>query len=57
MDANGPKVQKETIEISASMDVKCDKCGISLIDKIPFKYSTFKLCSTRCVKEHRISNR
>jgi len=57
VDANGPKVQKETIEISASMDVKCDKCGISLIDKIPFKYSTFKLCSTRCVKEHRISNR
>ena len=34
----------------------CDDCGIEIIE-IPFKYSDFKFCTTRCLRAHRFSNK
>ena len=33
----------------------CEECGIEIVE-IPFKYSDFKFCTTRCLRAHRFTN-
>jgi len=52
------RMKKDIVQVSTSVvSEECDECGVSLFAKTPYKYSIFKLCSTKCVKAHRISNR
>ncbi|XP_029698232.1 ankyrin repeat and zinc finger domain-containing protein 1 isoform X1 [Takifugu rubripes] len=35
---------------------RCWSCGESLLGKIPFQYSEYSFCTTRCVQAHRKAN-
>ncbi|OWF38196.1 Ankyrin repeat and zinc finger domain-containing protein 1 [Mizuhopecten yessoensis] len=35
---------------------RCFQCGKDMTGKVPFEYSDYKFCMTKCLKEHRLSN-
>lgn len=34
---------------------RCFQCGRDMTGKVPFEYSDYKFCTTKCLKEHRLS--
>ncbi|CAH1790093.1 unnamed protein product [Owenia fusiformis] len=36
---------------------RCWQCGLDITGKIPFEYSDYKFCTTKCLKEHRLSDK
>uniref|UniRef100_A0A3Q3W032 VLRF1 domain-containing protein n=1 Tax=Mola mola TaxID=94237 RepID=A0A3Q3W032_MOLML len=42
--------------VSLSNVKRCWLCGESLLGKIPFQYSEYSFCTTRCVQAHRKAN-
>jgi len=64
---NRPKRKKKPVQKATPAAVEkpivvqpvqnpCDDCGIAIVD-VPFKYSDFNFCTTRCLRAHRFAAR
>ncbi|XP_060064926.1 tRNA endonuclease ANKZF1-like [Ylistrum balloti] len=52
------RLLKQTVEEGGSTPIlsRCFQCGRDITGKVPFEYSDYKFCTTKCLKEHRLSN-
>ncbi|XP_033762728.1 LOW QUALITY PROTEIN: ankyrin repeat and zinc finger domain-containing protein 1-like [Pecten maximus] len=52
------RLVKQTVAEGVTTPVlsRCFQCGRDMTGKVPFEYCDYKFCTTKCLKEHRLSN-